>query len=140
MTINESQDEIVENFSLFDTWDDRYAYIIELGKNLASLPEVYKTDDRKIKGCQSNVWLYSDLQGDRLIFKADSDALIVKGLVSLLIGVLSNHSPEEILQADLYFVEKIGMKQHLSMTRANGLVSMIKQMKYEAMAYQSQNN
>jgi cysteine desulfuration protein SufE len=140
MTINEIQAEIIEEFELFDNWDDRYAYIIELGKKLPTLDEKYKTEPHKIKGCQSQVWLHSHLQGEQIYFEADSDAVIVKGLVSLLIRVLSAHSPTEIAQADLYFMDKIGMKQHLSMTRANGLAAMIKQMKLDALAYQVIHN
>ncbi|MCU0447499.1 MAG: SufE family protein [Microscillaceae bacterium] len=139
MTINEIQAEIIEEFELFDNWDDRYAYIIELGKKLPPLAEEYKTEDRKIKGCQSQVWLRSDLQGEQLVYEADSDAIIVKGLVSLLIRVLSAHTPSEIAQSDLYFIDKIGMTQHLSMTRANGLASMIKQMKLDAVVRMTQN-
>jgi cysteine desulfuration protein SufE len=140
MTINEIQAEIIEEFELFDNWDDRYAYIIELGKKLPTLAEEYKTEAHKIKGCQSQVWLHSYLQGEQIHFEADSDAVIVKGLVSLLIRVLNAHSPAEIAQADLYFIDKIGMKQHLSMTRANGLAAMIKQMKLDALAYQAIHN
>jgi cysteine desulfuration protein SufE len=140
MTINEIQAEIIEEFELFDNWDDRYAYIIELGKKLPALAEKYKTEAHKIKGCQSQVWLHSYWQGEQIHFEADSDAVIIKGLVSLLIRVLNAHSPAEIAQADLYFMDKIGMKQHLSMTRANGLAAMIKQMKLDALAYQVIHN
>lgn len=137
MTIQEIQDEIIEDFSLFDNWEDKYAYLIELGKKLPVLEEKYKIEENKIKGCQSNVWLHTYLQDGRLMFEGDSDAVIVKGLVSMLIKVLSNHSPETIARADLYFIDKIGMKQHLSMTRANGLVAMIKQMKLYGLVYHS---
>jgi cysteine desulfuration protein SufE len=137
MSINEIQDEIIQEFELFDNWDDKYSYIIELGKSLAPLDEQYKTDDLKIKGCQSSVWLHTFMEGDKIIFEADSDAMIVKGLVSMLIRVLSNQKPEAIAQSDLYFMDKIGLRQHLSMTRANGLASMIKQMKLYALAFQS---
>jgi cysteine desulfuration protein SufE len=136
MTINEIQDEIIEDFGLFDNWEDRYAYIIELGKKLPELQEEHKIEENKIKGCQSSVWMITRLQDGKIIFEGDSDAIIVKGLVSLLIKVLSNQSAEEVANAHLYFVEKIGMKQHLSMTRANGLASMIKQMKMYGLAYQ----
>lgn len=141
MSINEIQDEIIEDFELFDNWDDKYAYIIELGKKLAPLTEEYKTEANKIKGCQSQVWLHPYLnEENKIIFEGDSDAVIVKGLVSLLIKVLSNQKPEEIAQADLYFIDKIGMRQHLSMTRANGLASMVKQMKLYALAFQTTIN
>ncbi len=137
MSINKIQDEIIEEFDLFDNWEDKYAYLIELGKKLPALEENHKTDGNKIKGCQSNVWIHSQLQDDKLIFRGDSDAIIVKGLVSTLIRVLSEQNPAEIAQADLYFLDKIGMQQHLSMTRANGLASMIKQMKMYGIVYQS---
>ena len=135
MTINETQDSIINNFSLFDEWDEKYGYIIELGKKLPQLSDEYKTDDYKIKGCQSQVWLHPYLKDDKIFFDGDSDAIIVKGLVSLLIKILSGHKPEEIANADLYFMEKIGMQQHLSITRSNGLASMVKQMKLYAIAY-----
>ena len=135
MSIHHIQDEIIEEFELFDNWEDKYAYLIELGKNLPAMPETLKTDERKVKGCQSSVWLYPSLENQQIIFQADSDALIVKGLVSLLIRLLSGQSPEAIAQAELYIFEKIGMTQHLSMTRANGLAAMIKQMKMYATAY-----
>jgi cysteine desulfuration protein SufE len=137
MSINKIQDEIIEEFDLFDDWEDKYAYLIELGKKLPVLEENQKTDENKIKGCQSNVWVHSELNEDKLLFKGDSDAMIVKGLVSMLIRVLSNQKPEEIAESDLYFIDKIGMQQHLSMTRANGLASMIKQMKMYGLVYQS---
>jgi cysteine desulfuration protein SufE len=135
MSINTIQDEIIEDFNLFDNWEDKYAYIIELGKKLPLLEEKYKTDEFKIKGCQSNVWVKSFFEEGKVFFQADSDAMIVKGLVSLLLKVLSNQTPDEISKAHLYFIEKIGMAQNLSMTRANGLASMIKQMKLDALAY-----
>lgn len=140
MTIQEIQNEIINDFSLFDNWEDKYAYIIELGKQLPALAETHKTDLNKIKGCQSNVWLITRMENNRIVFEGDSDALIVKGLVSMLIKVLSNQKPEDISQTDLFFIDQIGMKQQLSMTRANGLASMIKQMKLYALAYQSQIN
>jgi len=139
MTINDLQDKIIEDFSLFDNVNDKYAYIIDLGKNLQDLPEQERKEDLLIKGCQSKVWLVSSFEDGKVIFKADSDAMIVKGLVSLLLGVLSEHSPKEILETDLYFVEKIGLLQMLSMTRSNGLNSMMKQMKLYALAYQKLN-
>ncbi|HAI76617.1 MAG TPA: Fe-S metabolism protein SufE [Microscillaceae bacterium] len=137
MSITAIQDEIVENFNLFDNWDDKYAYLIELGKKLPPLDEKHKTEDKIIKGCQSKVWLHSYLNDEqKVIFEGDSDAMIVKGLVSLLIQALSNQPAAEILNTDLYFLDQIGMKQHLSMNRANGLAAMIKQMKMYALALQ----
>jgi cysteine desulfuration protein SufE len=137
MTINEIQDEVIAEFSLFDDWTDRYEYIIDLGKKNPPLPEVYKTADNIIKGCQSTVWLQADLKNGILIFQGESDAIIVRGLVSLLIRVLSHHTPEEVATTDLYFIEKIGMTKHLAQTRSNGLLSMVKQMKFYALAYQA---
>jgi cysteine desulfuration protein SufE len=134
MTIDEIQNEIVSDFELFDEWDDKYAYIIELGKKLPPMPEQYKTEENIVKGCQSKVWLYAYNQGDKVFFLGDSDALIVKGLVALLIKVLSGQTAEDIAQSNLFFLEKIGLQQHLSMTRANGLASMIKQMKAYGLA------
>jgi len=135
MSINDIQDNIINDFSLFDEWDEKYAYIIELGKKLDPLSEEYKTEKYIIKGCQSQVWLHSYLKDGKVFFEADSDAIITKGLVSLLIKILSGHKPEEIANADLYLLEKIGMKQHLSPTRSNGLASMVKQMKLYAIAF-----
>jgi cysteine desulfuration protein SufE len=137
MTINESQDEIIEEFELFDDWADKYEYIIDLGKKLKGFPEEQKTEDNIIKGCQSRVWLNARKDEEQLIFEADSEAIIVKGLVNMLIRVLSGHTPQEIAKADLYFMEKIGMSQHLAQTRSNGLASMVKQMKNYAIAYGS---
>jgi cysteine desulfuration protein SufE len=137
MTINEIQDQIIDEFALFDDWADKYEYIIDLGKKLPPLDEQYKTDDNKIKGCQSTVWLHAETEGNQLLFASDSEAVIVKGLASLLIRVLSGHTPEEIAQANLYFLDKIGMNQHLAQTRSNGLASMVKQMKLYALAYQA---
>lgn len=137
MTINEIQDQIIDEFSLFDNWTDKYEYIIEIGKKLPALEEEYKTEDNKIKGCQSNVWLVASLKDGLLYFNADSDAVIVKGLVSMLIRVLSGHTPEQIVKADLYFIDRIGMTQHLAQTRSNGLLSMVKQIKFYALAYQA---
>jgi cysteine desulfuration protein SufE len=139
MTINESQDEIIEEFELFDDWADKYEYIIDLGKKLKGLPEEQKTEDNIIKGCQSRVWLNARKDEEKLIFDADSEAIIVKGLVNMLIRVLSGHTPQEIAKADLYFMEKIGMSQHLAQTRSNGLASMVKQMKNYAIAYSLKN-
>ncbi|TAF63341.1 MAG: SufE family protein [Cytophagales bacterium] len=135
-SIEEKQNEIIDNFALLDSWEDKYAYLIELGKKCPPLTDEYKTDAYKIKGCQSNVWIHSYLQHETLIYEGDSDALIVKGLVSLLIDVFSGQTPQAIQNADLYFIEKIGMQQHLSMTRVNGLASMIKQMKLQAIQFQ----
>jgi cysteine desulfuration protein SufE len=135
-TIQETEDEIVEEFSLFDNWEDKYEYIIDLGKKLEPLDPKFKIDENKIKGCQSQVWLVADEREGRIFFYADSDAVIVRGLVSMLIRVLSGHTPEEILDATLEFIDKIGMKNHLAQTRSNGLLSMVKQMKHYALAYQ----
>lgn len=136
MTINEVQDELISDFELFDDWTDKYGYIIELGKKLEGLEDAHKLDENIIKGCQSNVWLVASKDDNNLIhFSADSDAIIVKGLVYMLLKVLTGHTPEEIASADLYFIDKIGMTQHLSPTRSNGLVSMLKQMKFYAIAY-----
>jgi cysteine desulfuration protein SufE len=136
-SIKDTEDVIVEEFSFFDEWDEKYSYIIDLGKMLAPLDEKYKTEANKIKGCQSQVWLNSYLNSNQVIFEADSDATIVKGLASLMVRVLSGHTPEEILNTELGFIERIGMTQHLSPTRSNGLASMVKQMKLHALAYKS---
>ncbi|MCU0471490.1 MAG: SufE family protein [Arcicella sp.] len=135
MTINETQDEIIEEFELFDDWADKYEYIIDLGKKLKGLPEEQKTEENIIKGCQSRVWLNAHQEGEKLFFEADSEAIIVKGLVNMLIRVLSGHTPKDISEADLYFIDKIGMSSHLAQTRSNGLASMVKQMKNYAIAY-----
>jgi cysteine desulfuration protein SufE len=132
------EEEIVDEFSLFDSWDEKYEYIIDMGKKLKPLDDVYKKDENKIKGCQSTVWMVSELKDGKVIYKAESDAIIVKGLVSMLIRVLSNHSPKEIMDAKLEFIDKIGMKQHLAQTRSNGLLSMVKQMKLDATVYMAQ--
>lgn len=137
MTIEETEQEIIEEFEIFDDWMQKYEYIIDLGKSLPIIEEKYKTSDKLIKGCQSQVWLHSELKDGKIIFTADSDAIITKGIVALMIRVLSNHTPEEIMNAKLDFVEKIGLTQHLSPTRSNGLLSMIKQMKMDALAYSS---
>lgn len=137
MTINEIQDEIIEEFELFDDWEGKYEYIIDLGKKLTKLADEYKTEDNIIKGCQSTVWLHAYMNANKLIFEADSEAIIVKGLVSMLVKVLTNHTPEEIMNADLYFIEKVGLASHLAQTRSNGLASMVKQMKTYAVAYQA---
>ena len=135
--INNVQDEIIEEFSGLDDWMDKYAYIIELGNAVEPLEEKYKTPDNIIEGCQSRVWLIADQDGDKVTFRADSDAIIVKGLISLLIRVLSGNSPQEILDADLYFMKEIGLQEHLSPTRSNGLLAMIKQMRVYALAYKA---
>lgn len=138
MSINELQDEIIEEFELFeDDWEGKYEYIIDLGKKLSTLAEEFKTDDNIIKGCQSVVWLNAKYENGLVIFEGDSQSIIVKGLVNMLLKVLSKHSPTEILNADLYFIEKIGLTSHLAQTRSNGLASMVKQMKTYALAYQS---
>lgn len=136
-TINEVQDEIVEEFSMFDDWMDRYALLIELGNSLEKLDEKSKVESNLIVGCQSRVWLQAEYVDGKVVFKAESDAVIVKGIIALLIKVLSNRTPDEIINTDLYFIEKIGLKENLSPTRSNGLVSMIKQMRFYAMAYRA---
>ena len=135
MTINEIQDEIIEEFSGFDDWMDKYQLLIDLGNEQEPLEEKYKTEQNLIDGCQSRVWLVTDYADDKIHFRAESDALIVKGIVALLIRVLSDHTPQEILDADLYFIEEIGLKEHLSPTRSNGLVAMVKQMRVYALAF-----
>lgn len=140
MKINRIQDEIIKDFEDFVDWMDRYNYLIELGNNLAPLDEKYKNDDYLIRGCQSKVWLKADYKNGKLIFTADSDALIVKGIVALLIKVLSNQSVKDVMNADLYFIEKIGLKENLSPTRSNGLVAMIKKIKMYALAYHTKHN
>ena len=135
MTINEIQDEIIEEFSGLDDWMDKYQLLIDLGNELAPLDERYKTEQNLIDGCQSRVWLQADYENGQIHFSAESDALIVKGIVSLLIRVLSDHTPQEILDADFYFIEEIGLKEHLSPTRSNGLVAMVKQMRTYALAF-----
>ena len=137
MTINEIQDEIIEEFSAFDDWMDKYALLIELGNSLAPLDDKYKTESNLIEGCQSRVWLQADYSDGLIHFQGESDAVIVKGIVSLLIKIISGHTTDEILNADLYFVDKIGLKEHLSPTRSNGLVAMLKQMRLYAMAFKS---
>ncbi len=139
MTINETQDANVDDFSAFDDWMDKYALLIDLGNSLEPIDEKFKTPENLIEGCQSRVWLQAEYEDGKIVFKGESDAVIVKGIVSLLIQVLSNHTPDEILNADLYFIDKIGLKEHLSPTRSNGLVSMVKQMRLYAMAYKAKN-
>jgi len=136
-TINEIQDQIVEEFSVFDDWMDKYSLLIDMGNELPPLDIKYKTQNNLIEGCQSRVWLQADYVEGKIEFSGDSDAVIVKGIVSLLIRVLSGHNPSEILSADLYFIDAIGLKEHLSPTRSNGLVSMLKQMKMYALAFKT---
>lgn len=135
MTINEVQDSIVDEFSLFDDWMDKYSLLIDMGKDLPVIDPKYKVKDFIIEGCQSKVWLHPDFDGNIVTFTADSDAIITRGIVALLIKVLSGRSPEEIIHADLYFIDKIGLRQNLSPTRSNGLLSMVRQMKLYSMAY-----
>ena len=136
-TIDELQDEVIEEFSDFDDWMDKYQLLIDLGSEQEPLDEKYKTDQNLIDGCQSRVWLQADLVDGKIIFQAESDALIVKGIVALLIQVVSGHTPDEILENDLYFIEKIGLKEHLSPTRSNGLLAMVKQMRMYALAFKA---
>lgn len=138
-TINQIQDEIIEEFSVFEDWMDKYGLLIDMGNELPPLDSKYKNQNNLIEGCQSRVWLQADFEEGKVIFQGDSDAVIVKGIVYLLIKVLSEHTPQEILDADLYFIDAIGLKEHLSPTRSNGLVSMLKQMKLYALAFQSQS-
>ena len=135
MTIKEIQEEIIDEFSMFDDWMQRYEYIIDLGKNLPLIQEEYKTDDNIIKGCQSKVWLKGEQKDDKIVFTADSDAILTKGIIAILIRVFSNQNAFDILAADTDFIDKIGLKEHLSPTRANGLVSMIKNIKMYALAF-----
>lgn len=138
MTVNAIQDEIIDEFVDIEDWMDRYAYIIDLGNALPAIDEKYKTPQYIIEGCQSRVWLNAELNNEgKIIYTADSDAIIVKGIISLLIKVLSNHTPQEILDAELYFIDKIGLSEHLSPTRSNGLVAMVKQMKVYALAFKA---
>lgn len=140
MTIAQIQEEIIDEFALFDDWMQRYEYMIELGKSLPLIDEQYKTDDFIIKGCQSRVWLHASLQDGKVIYTADSDAIITKGIIAVLIRVFSNQPPEQILQANTDFIDQIGLKEHLSPNRANGLVAMVKELKLYAMAFQTQIN
>jgi cysteine desulfuration protein SufE len=134
-TIEEIEQEIIEEFSLFDSWDDKYEYIIDLGKKLPMLEDQFKKDENKVRGCQSTVWLVADYKDGRIYYKADSDAMIVKGLISMLIRVLSGQTPDDIVNAKLDFIREIGMMNHLAQTRSNGLLSMVKQMKNYALAF-----
>ena len=139
-TINELQDEVIEEFSELDDWMDRYQLLIDLGNEQAPLEEQYKSEQNLIEGCQSRVWLQADYADGLVHFQAESDALIVKGIISLLIQVVSGHTPDEILESDLYFIERIGLKEHLSPTRSNGLLAMVKQMRMYALAFKAKNN
>ncbi|NBW28683.1 MAG: SufE family protein [Flavobacteriaceae bacterium] len=139
MTITEIQDQIVDEFSMFDDWMERYEYIIELGKKLPLINEEYKTDDNIIKGCQSKVWLKGEQKEDLIVFTADSDAILTKGIIAILIRAFSNQKAADIIAADMGFIDEIGLKEHLSPTRANGLVSMIKNIKMYALAFESKN-
>ena len=138
-TIEATENEIVEEFSLFDSWDDKYEYIIDLGKKLPALDDQYKKDENRVRGCQSTVWLTADYENGKIFYKADSDAVIVKGLISMLIRVLSGQEPDKIINANLDFIKEIGMMSHLAQTRANGLLAMVKQMKNYALAYKLKN-
>ena len=138
MTIQEIQAEIIDEFSMFDDWEERYQYMIDLGKSLPLIQEEYKTDDNIIKGCQSKVWLKGEKNNGNIVFTADSDAILTKGIIAILIRTFSNQKPSDILSADMQFIDEIGLKEHLSATRANGLVSMIKNIKMYALAFDSQ--
>jgi len=138
-TIEATENEIVEEFSLFDSWDDKYEYIIDLGKKLPALDDQYKKDENRVRGCQSTVWLTADYENGKIFYKADSDAVIVKGLISMLIRVLSGQEPDKIINANLDFIKEIGMMSHLAQTRANGLLAMVKQMKNYALVYKLKN-
>jgi cysteine desulfuration protein SufE len=139
MGIQEIQNEIVDEFSMFDDWMQRYEYIIDLGKGLPLIDEQYKTEDNIIKGCQSKVWVHAEQIDDKIVFTADSDAILTKGIIAILIRAFSNHTPSDILAADTKFIDEIGLKEHLSPTRANGLVSMIKKLKMYALAFNAKN-
>jgi cysteine desulfuration protein SufE len=140
MTIQEAQTDIIDEFDMFEDWMEKYEHIITLGKELPLIDEQYKTDDNIIKGCQSKVWLHAELKDNKMNFSADSDAIITKGIIAIMVRALNNQSPTDVLNADMAFVDKVGLKEHLSPTRANGLVSMIKQMKFYALAFQTKQN
>lgn len=140
MTIAEIQEDLIDEFSMFDDWEERYQYMIDLGKTLPLIDAQYKTEDHIIKGCQSKVWLHADLNDNKVEFTADSDAIITKGIIAILIRVFSGQHPKDIIESNTDFIDQIGLKEHLSPTRANGLVSMIKQIKMYAIAYQTQLN
>ena len=137
MTIQEAQNEIIEEFALFDEWMDKYEHIIELGKDLPIIDDKYKVEENLIKGCQSRVWLHAELKGNNLIFSADSDAIITKGIVGMVIRVFSNHTPKDIAESELFFIDQIGLQEHLSPTRSNGLLAMVKQIKMYSIAFQA---
>jgi cysteine desulfuration protein SufE len=139
MTIPELQEQVVSEFSLFDDWMDKYNYLIEIGRSIPIIDESYKTDQYVITGCQSKVWLHAETRDGKIFFSADSDAVITKGIVNLLIRVLSGHTPDEILNADMDFIDKVGLREHLSPTRSNGLTSMVKQMKLYALAFKTKS-
>lgn len=139
-SIAEIENEIVDEFALFDSWNDKYEYIIDLGKKLPPLEDQYKLDENRVRGCQSTVWLVADYKNGKVFFKAESDSVIVKGLISMLIRVLSGQTPDEIINAKLEFIQKIGMTTHLAQTRSNGLLSMVKQMKNFALAFKAKNS
>ncbi len=138
MTIGEIQEEIIDEFAMFENWEERYQYMIDLGKSLPLIKDQFKTEDNIIKGCQSRVWVHSEMENGKVLFTADSDAIITKGIIAILIRVFSAQRPDDIIKADTGFIDEIGLKDHLSPTRANGLVSMIKQIKMYAIAYQTQ--
>lgn len=138
MSIQDIQNDIIDEFSMFEDWEERYQYMIDLGKTLPLIEDQYKTDDNLIKGCQSKVWVHAEMQDNKVIFTADSDAIITKGIIAILIRTFSNQHPQDIIDADTAFIDEIGLKEHLSPTRANGLVSMVKQLKMYAIAYQTQ--
>lgn len=138
VTIKDIQNDIIEEFSMFEDWEERYQYMIDLGKTLPLIDDQYKTEDHIIKGCQSKVWVHAEMKDENIVFTADSDAIITKGIIAILIRVFSNQSPKAIIDANTDFIDQIGLKEHLSPTRANGLVSMIKQIKMYAIAYQTQ--
>lgn len=140
MTIEDIQAEIIDEFAMFDDWEERYQYMIDLGKTLPLIEQQYKTEDHIIKGCQSKVWVHAEMNDDKVAFTADSDAIITKGIIAILIRAFSNQHPNDIINANTDFIDKIGLKEHLFPTRANGLVSMIKQLKLYAIAYQTQLN
>lgn len=140
MSIEDIQNEIIDEFSMFEDWEERYQYMIDLGKDLPLINDEYKTEDNIIKGCQSKVWVHAKMDENKVAFTADSDAIITKGIIAILIRVFSNQHPKDIINADINFIDKIGLKEHLSPTRANGLVSMVKQLKMYAIAYQTQLN
>jgi cysteine desulfuration protein SufE len=140
MTIEQAQADIIDEFDMFEDWMEKYEHIITLGKELPLIDEQYKTDDNIIKGCQSKVWLHAELKDNKMNFSADSDAIITKGIIAIMVRAFNNQSPTDVLNADMAFVDKVGLKEHLSPTRANGLVSMIKQMKFYALAFQTKQN